>query len=352
MSTIRTLLLAASLVATLLSCQNERNDGETSGTAVITLGGACIRTRVTGVVPANESHIKHWAYWMFNRSGRAVKCGVGNGTKTDISLPAGYYTVVVLANYPTSGIRAVPVRAGITIDALLERTTDLSDNAADCLVMKGDASVIVEEGSNSPIEVQLARLVSKVGVKKISVNYTKAALAEKTTILKSIYLTNLYRFSRYGSDYTDAELEVTRSKWYNSMGWHRWESEPADVSIDALAGDCGIDINLSAASPYTQAHYFYCYPNPSKKEYDTHEAASWSIRSTRLVIETQVEGKSYYYQIQIPPMRRNTPYVAEEVVIRDLGSLDPEGIVPGSLEITFAPAVQGWEGDYGIEEES
>lgn len=352
MSTIRTLLLAASLAATLLSCQNERNDGETSGTAVITLGGACIRTRVTGVVPANESHIKHWAYWMFNRSGRAVKCGVGNGTKTDISLPAGYYTVVVLANYPTSGIRAVPVRAGITIDALLERTTDLSDNAADCLVMKGDASVIVEEGSSSPIEVQLARLVSKVGVKKIRVSYDKPALSAKTTTLRGIYLTNLYRESRYGNDYSDSELEASRSKWYNSMGWHRWDAEPVNGAIDALVGDRNLSVNLPVSAPYAQAHYFYCYPNPSRKEYDMHDVASWSIRSTRLVIETQVEGKSYYYQIQIPPMRRNTPYVAEEVVIRDLGSLDPEGIVPGSLEITFAPAVQGWEGDYGIEEES
>ena len=51
-------------------------------------------------------------------------------------------------------------------------------------------------------------------------------------------------------------------------------------------------------------------------------------------------------------MRRNTPYVAEEVVIRELGSQDPEDIVPGSLEVIFNTNVQGWQGDYSIEEES
>ena len=352
MRTIRTLFLAASLSASLLSCQKRMNTEVVSGSAVLTLGGASLQTRVTDVLSADESRIERWAYWVFNRSGHAVKCGVETGTSSKVSLPTGFYTVVVLANYPTSGIRTIPIRVDVTIDALLDRTSDLSDNARNCFVMKGDASVIIEEGKTVPIEVQLTRLVSKIGVKKISVAYSKSALATKTTILKGVYLTNLYRSSRYGSDYTYSELEATRTKWYNLMGWHRWESDPADGAIDALAGDCELNVHLSASSPYTRSHYFYCYPNASRKENDSHGLETWTIRSTRLVIETEVDEKTYYYQIQIPPMRRNTPYVAEEVVIRELGSQDPEDIVPGSLEVIFNTNVQGWQGDYSIEEES
>lgn len=352
MSTIRTLFLAASLSALLLSCNNRMNPEDVSGSAILTLGGACLQTRVTDVLSADESRIERWAYWVFNRSGHAIKCGVETGMSSKLSLPTGFYTVVVLANYPRSGIWAIPVRLDITIDALLDRTSDLSDNARNCFVMKGDASVIIEEGKTVSIEVQVTRLVSKIGVKKISVAYSRSALTTKTTILRGIYLTNLYRNSRYGSDYTYSELETSRTKWYNLMGWHRWETDPGDEAIDALAGDCGLDVNLSASSPYTRAHYFYCYPNASRKENDSHGLETWTIRSTRLVIETEVDGKAYYYQIQLPPMKRNTPYVVDEVIIRELGSQDPEDIVPGSLEVIFNTNVQGWEGDYSIEEES
>ena len=352
MCTIRTLLFAAGVSMMLLSCHKEPDSVESSGTAVLTLGGACQHTRATGILPENESRIHRWAYWMFNRSGRAVKCGVGTGGRLDVSLPTGYYTVVVLANHPTSGIRALPISVGTTLDALLNRISDLSDNAENSFVMKGNASIIIEEGKLSPVEVRMERLVSKVGVKKIRVSYDKPALSAKTTTLRGIYLTNLYRESRYGNDYSDSELEASRSKWYNSMGWHRWDAETVNGAIDALVGDRNLSVNLTVSAPYAQAHYFYCYPNPSRKEYDMHDVASWSIRSTRLVIETQVDGKNYYYQIQLPPMKRNTPYVAEEVVIRSLGSLDPEDIVPGSLEVTFSTGVKGWEGSYSIEEES
>ena len=50
-------------------------------------------------------------------------------------------------------------------------------------------------------------------------------------------------------------------------------------------------------------------------------------------------------------MVRNHPYVAEEVILRDLGSLDPEEEVPGALEVHFSTqAESGWDNTYTIEE--
>ena len=359
MRTIHTLLVAG-FFAVILSCQKTAvpvtRPAPSPSTYTVTFhvgGAASTRTKLSGIYSPDESRIERWAYWVFNESGWAVKCGVGdNSLHKDITLMTGTYTVVVLANYPTSGIWAVPVRAGIGKETLLGRVSDLSSNSYNCFVMEGEKTVTVTEGAMSPIEVKVARLVSKVGVRRISVNYATARLNNKTTILRGVYLTNVYRSTRYGSDYAAGELDGTRSKWYNTMGWHRWEDEQASDAIDALVGDTGLSVPLSPVSPHTQEHYFYCYPNASTPENDTRDTAAWNVRSTRLVIETEVDGESFYYQVQLPAMKRNTPYVAAEVVIRDLGSSDPEEFIPGTLDVVLSTEVAGWEGNYDVAEES
>ena len=364
MSKFRIMLSAgiAAMLAVAVSCEKEhlaeRNgsgedrEAEKTGQAVISLGGAADHTKAISIYAPNESRIERWAYWVFNSGDRAVKCGTGDGMTATVNLLTGDYTIVVIANYPTSGIWMVPVMAGGTKADLLNRVSHLSNNTYNCFVMKGEKDVTIEADQTSDIELKIARLVSKVGVKKISVSYDKASLAAKTTTLKGIYLTNIYKTSKLGSDYTDAQLVPTRSNWYNSMGWHRWSEESVSSEIDALVGDRNINQAISASSPHNVEHYFYTYPNPSKKEYDTHDTSAWSIRSSRLIIETEVAGKSYYYQITIPAMKRNTPYVASEVIIKTLGSTDPEEYIPGSLDIVFSTDNVDWEGDYDINEES
>lgn len=360
MRTIRTLLVAAGFLGVILSCRKtavpEAGPVPAEKTYTVSLhvgGAATLPTKLSGIYSPDESRIERWAYWVFDEAGWAIKCGTGdNSLQKDVTLLTGRYTVVVLANYPTSGIGSVPLNAGITQEALLGHTSELTSNSGNCFVMEGEKTVNITEDAISPIEVKVARLVSKVGVRKISVNYTNTRLNNKTTTLKGIYLTNLYRTSRYGSDYAESELDATQSRWYNSMGWHRWSAEQISSGMDALVGESGLSIPISPASPHTQEHYFYCYPNPSRPENDTHDTTTWSVRSTRLVIETDVDGKTFYYQVQLPAMRRNTPYVASEVVIRDLGSTDPEAFIPGTLDVILSTDILGWEGSYSIDEES
>lgn len=360
MRTFRTLLIVAGFLATIPSCQKtaaptaRQDPAEGTYTVSLSIGGAAsVPTKLTGIYDPNESRIERWAYWVFNSSGWAIKCGVGGtGLTQNVTLMTGDYTVVVLANYPVSGTWAVPVQAGITRSALLGRIADLSCNTYNCLLMEGEKAVTVSEAAVSPIEVKVARLVSKVGVRRISVNYTKTRLNNKTTTLKGVYLTNLYRTARYGSDYADTELDDARFQWYNSMGWHRWGMEEVSSAIDALVGDTGLSTHISATAPHTQEHYFYCYPNASRPENDSHDTVTWSVRSTRLIIQTEVDGEAFYYQVQLPAMSRNTPYVAGEVVIRDLGSSDPEEFIPGTLDVVLSTEVVGWEGDYAVTEES
>lgn len=326
--------------------------GDAPGEVRILLGGAAAQTKLSAVNASDEARIERWAWWVFNGEGRAIHCGTGNGDRTTVPLMAGDYSIVVIANGPTTGSWAVPVEPGGTREELLGRITDLSVNAPDRFVMSGGTTFSVTGDGTTKVEVRLARLVAKVCVRKVSLSYDDPALAQKTTTLTGIYLTNLYRTAPLGDDYADAELSSDRAAWYNSMGWHRWENEDRSAAIDAMVGDRGLSHVLSASAPCITEHSFYCYPNPSRKENDTHDISAWSVRSSRLIIETDVDGTSYYYQVQIPPMKRNTPYVADEIIIRGLGSLDPEAEVTGALDVVFSTAVAGWEGVYNVNEQS
>ena len=340
------ILLFAALLA--FSCEKKAEQEEAS--VLISLGLAATGSKAAALT-SDEERFDSWAYWVFTDTGRAVKCGsIGSSEPARINLLTGNYTLFVVANYPTAGSWAIPVSAGISRDALLASVSDLSVNRRDRFLMVGETSLSLSSGQAASVEVNLTRLVCKVGVKRISVDYENPRLGAQTTTLKGIYLTNLWRRTRLGSDYADTELSDDPALWYNAMGWHRSGSGNSP-GIDALVGETGIDEVIGAEKPHTTAHYFYCYPNPTETEDDTHDA-SWGARSSRLVIETEVCGTSFFYQVPIPPMKRNTPYVAEDIIIRKLGSMDPEEVIPGALEVIFSSETAGWEDSCTVTEDS
>ncbi len=317
-----------------------------TGTVNIGLGSPFLPTRMASPSPGVESTCRRWAFWIFDPSGDSVAYGTGEtGESVRRTLLVGDYTVVAVANYPES---LVP--ENVTEKAGLEsRVIQLSDNAAGAMVMYGEAPLEMEQDRTVSCSVDVRRLVAKVGVKKVSVAFENPYLAAKTTVLEAIYLTNLYRTSRLGRDYTGAELLSGEALWYNVMGWRA--PEDAVPEMDALVGDTAIQATLSPEMPHTTAHYFYACPNATPEGDDTHEA-SWSKRSTRLVLQVAVGGKTYYYQIQVPAMGRNRVYVADEVILKKLGSMDPEQDIPGALEVVFSAVGDDWDHDVNAAENS
>lgn len=350
-----TLLLAI----TLLSCGREMMPGlqadstpeeETvipaTATVCVNLGGPFQATRVANPAGSAETTCQRWALWIFDGAGDSVVYGTGlSGESIRKTVLVGNYTIIALVNYPA---RLVPADIKKKAD-LTGWVTNLSDNATASMLMYGEAAVDLEKDRTVTRTIDVRRLVSKVGVKKVSVAFENPYLAAKTTVLEAIYLTNLYRTSRLGSDYSPAELLTAESAWYNVMGLR--PDSGADPALDALTGDLSVGVTLTPQAPHTTPHYFYAYPNPFPEDEDTHDA-SWCRRNTRLVLQVAVGDKTYYYQVQVPAMTRNKIYVAEEIILKKLGSMDPEQEIPGAVDVVFSAVGSDWDRDVYVAENS
>ncbi len=320
-------------------------EGDGTGTVCIRLEGI-LATKVANPSEETEKQGHRWAFWLFDQDGDSVVYGSGQaGEEIRRTVLTGSYTAVALVNYP-DGLDPISVKK---IGDIRLRVAGLADNTPSSLLMYGETPLTLEKDLTVEAAIEVKRLVAKVGVKKVTVAFENPYLAAKTTVLQAIYLTNVYRSARLGKDYTVEELSPSRSAWYNAMGWHlSGENDPA---CDRLLGEEGLNAVLTAASPHTDAHYFYTFPNPVPESQDTHQD-SWSVRATRMVLQVAVGNKVFYYQIAVPGMERNKVYLAEEVVLRNLGSQDPELEIPGSIDVVFSAFGKDWDNDYSITENS
>lgn len=317
---------------------------DATGTVSISLGGPFSATRAANPASTVETTCNRWALWIFDVAGDGVAYGTGGaGESIRKTVLVGSYTVIAVVNYP---LTMVPGSIA-TKTELQNRVMQLADNAAGSMLMYGETPLELEKGQTVSCTVDVRRLVAKVGVKKVSVAFENPYLAAKTTVLEAIYLTNLYRTGRLGWDYSAGELLPGEAAWYNVMGWR--PAEDAVPAVDALVGDLAIQAMLTPSAPYTTPHYFYAFPNATPADNDTHNAV-WSKRSTRLVLQVAVGANTYYYQVQIPAMGRNRVYVAEEIILKKAGSLDPEQEIPGAVDVVFSTQGDNWDYDVNIAE--
>jgi hypothetical protein len=299
-------------------------------------------TRTSADHAPDEIKIKRWALLLY-QDGKMVNCGTtepGNTIKRN--LQPGDYQAYAVVNYPDAGSGKFRPFSMLDLDLLAGQTTTLEDNAAFRFVMSGSKALTIAGHDGKQI-LPVERLVSKTGIRKISLSPDAPALARKSFILKAIYLTNCIRSAGYLSDTDYRDLATDPSQWIHPMGYS------SDADTDGLLADIGIDAEIRTGSPYMVSHYFYCYPNPIPATADT-RSAQWAPRCTRMVIEAQVGDRTCYYPITLPSMKRNMTYIAEEVIIRSLGSADPEQEIPGSLEVVFSTENQEWAPLYTIDE--
>lgn len=358
---------AAALAATALAgvillagCGKDAADGRTADGeeetvhAVFGIGDTQGDTRATGVSGTDESKVGRWALLLF-RDGQAapVARAVATGSaRIEMALPAGTYMAYAVANYPDGGTGAFDPGTVASVSALTGTVSYLSDNAPAGLVMFGSRQVTLSLQTPGLQEIPVLRLAAKIGVDRISIDFSAYPdLAAKTFTVKRIYATNVCSRSAFGSD--PASAEASRSLWYNTMGWMTSGSCTSPACPQALLGDTSVGATVTASSPYERAHYFYVYPNPTPAGGDS-RAAAWSARCTRIVIEADLGGTTYYYPITVGGtggLRRNNAYVAANAVIRNVGSTDPEGDSPGAMDVEWSASVLGWN-DVTVNEES
>lgn len=304
-------------------------------------------TKITGVTDADECLIGRWAVFAFDGSGHFRWKSSDEGSPLTLQLIAGReYTCYAMVNYSVTGVGAFDPSSVRTTEDLTGKVAYLEDNGVSSLIMFGHTDLTPVQGAPVSVTINVRRLVSRIDLRGLEVDFSaKPHLAGKTFTLRSVYVTNAYRTTSYGADYTFPELSETRSAWYNTGGWHR--GEPSEAGMDALLGDRGINSVVSAGNPYTGIHSFYAFPNPTPEAQDIRDAGAWTRRCTRLVIEASIDSDIVYYAISVPGMVRNRIYAASNVVIHGRGSNDPEiiDIDPDVIEVDLEPVIDdSWDG--------
>ena len=292
-----------------------------------------------------ESRIARWTVFAFGADGSKASGSSSRGDGLVLHLKADMpYRIAAVANYPESGPGTLNHNDIRGAGELAGKTALLSDNAPGQLMMYGEETFIPHSsGPGEPAAektVSVTRLVSRIEVRKISVDFSsRADLAGKTLLLRGIFITNAYRTSCYGYDYSYADLSSDRNAWYNTMGWHRGET--AISELDMLLGDSELDIPIADGGSYTEEHVFYAFPNPLPSGLDSRDCSLWSPRCSRLVLECELDGSACYYTVTLPPMKRNVIYSAGNILITGRGASDPEAtdstvdpVITYTLEIT------------------
>ena len=306
-------------------------------------------SKVSGITDASERHIGRWAVFAFDNSSSWFRYATSDsGGDIPMNLLAAHsYSCFAIVNYSTSGTGAFLPATVSTPDDLSEKVAYLGDNAVGNLLMYGSASFTPLTGAQD-CTIPVKRIVSRINVAGISVDFSeKPHLAAKTFTLRHIYITNAYRTTKYGSDYSWTEISDARAAWYNSGGWHRGEN--GESGMDSLLGQRNINAVITQANPYTVLQSFYAFPNPLSREDDDQQLTVWSRRCTRIILEATLGDETMYYQIHVPSMERNYVYTAADIVIRGRGIHDPE-IPDDSYSLDVNISIQdGWDDPAGGE---
>lgn len=208
------------------------------------------------------------------------------------------------------------------------------------------------EAQTSPFELKLARMINKITIEKISVDWTEDIYNSKEFRIKRIYLADVPRNYEAASDgkFTVYEESFSKEKedirYYNIGGIDGYSYYdmtsgkyyyPVTGRLDAQLID-EVDVVVSKDSPYTTPHIFYTYlnnstvPEPSFVNAVNRDRGyiTLSHAMSTMVIEAEMDGQKMYYRFQIhtpstDSVPTNTHIRFRELQITELGALDFKG---------------------------
>lgn len=301
----------AAALAALVACNKNdvapmqpQNQPETLGPCELTVGICGSMTKATAVTAENEAMVNNLQVFVFRGDDLDAYATVDNAKELTLSCTAGEREVYALVNAPDYS--AVPGKA-----ALLAKVSELSANSLTNFEMVGSKSVTLPQASTVSIDVN--RIASRVVLKKITRNFTSAALQSLDFTVDAIYLINVAGNTSY-------DLSAAPATWYNVA---ENKGELASLLYDAPASA------IANGQSYDTDHTFYGYPN------------DLAANTTRLVIETTLGTTKYYYPINLPAMESNKSYEIEEVTITRPGSDDPDEPV-SFADASFSVNVIDW----------
>ena len=320
MKTPKTILMVASaaILAGAVSCNKTDSPAQTEGTpAELTLNisnGAFTKATIND---ANENKVNNVQIFVFRKDGE-LDAYATSTQKNDIkvSCTTGPKDVYALVNAPDG--------SKISKKSELEATTSkLSDNSLTNFVMIGSKPIDMTPSVNETIMV--SRIAARLTVSKITASFTSLAYKQMEFKVNRIYVVNAAGDVNYKLE------KKAPTTWFNKMAY-------TTSDVDALLYADATDTKITEATPYDTPTSFYTYPNSTQTD---SQAEEFSARFTRVVVETILGGKTYYYPVSIENIESNKYYNIKNLTITRPGSLSPDTPV-SSLECTVSIEVKEW----------
>lgn len=312
--------MAAMLIVSVLalSCEKEKVSVREvlSGDRIpVTVSVPSLETKYTGT--SGEAQVSDLQILVFRSDGTLdayAKCE--DGLSLELDCTAGEKEFVAVVNgIDLSGISSRSDMNGLK--------TVLSENVPGKMIMTGSVKQNVTTGENE-VFITVSRLVARVSIAKVTNAITSSAYADSPIKITAIYLSNVTGDRPYMS-------VGTPSVWYNKFG--------TQADLPALLHSGKLSVEVPKGSSGNTTHYFYCFPNSTSKD---SSSSVWCPRYTRLVVETEIAGQTYYYPVSFQNIEANHRYHICDLKITRLGSESPdEPVQVGTVTVTIE--VKGWD---------
>lgn len=319
------------LASVLVSCEEKEPAASDSQKEMVPLEIVLVseETKASGLGGDEEKAVAGYQVMIFDMSSRMLEAYATpdvTASSVNMTCTTGQKEVVVLANAPD-------VSSIVSYDTFIKTKSLLEHNAIGKLVMEGHASPNLN-ASGGTVTVDIRRIVSKVVLDGVTVDFELDAYDQMDFTINKIYLTNVAADKSYLAETADP------TKWYNQNGF------TSAQEVNALVYQEISNVNLKQTKEYKLQHHFYCYPNPCKN--DTFSADVWSERPTRLVLETTLGGVLYYYPVALPELKQNTRYHVSLHIIRP-GATSPEQDMD-KYAVSFKITIEEWKGPENVSE--
>lgn len=311
-----------------VSCaKDEVVDSKVREEGVLNISIATSTTKASGSAHGNQSAdnvVNTLELFLFNSDGPNVgeldaykKFTTADGlTNLQIKGTVGNKNLFVVANSHRADWNGV-----VKVEKFKEQIALLQkDNVSDFTMI---ASKDVDLKATSSVTISIERLVARVAINSIKTDFTGTPYSGMKLSNVKLYLVNVNGDKYFWDGSAPTNPVVLNNKLLNAV----------DANGCSMTGMIYDEIlPLIDDSGYTTPHYLYAYENILDTE-------TPDRKFTRLVIQADLNGKTYYYPININQngfghlssldhfgIKRNRAY-SYDVVIKRPGSTDPDKVV-------------------------
>ncbi len=299
-------------------------------------------TRATGSVhgvQADDNAVQVLEFFIFRTDGadagtldtykKFQSSELGSLSDIKINTTTGAKVIYAVANSHKDNWKGVK-----TLTEFKAVLSELKDEKLKNFTMTGSVEATLQVATS--VTFSISRLVARVQVTNIKTDFAGTPYEGSALENVKVYLTNVSADKFYADGGSSSAPTV-----YN---YKKAVAEQTNLCSASMPGMLYDDVAQNIKDDgYATAHYFYCYENMLSSETD-------DKRFTKLVIQGDLNGHTYYYPISINQadfgytssnghtgIKRNTSYSVEVTICRP-GSNDPDqklehGVLTAQLNV-------------------